>query len=88
MGPKLAAQRAVNTKDYLVKEKGIDASRIQVRTGTEAGKQVQNYLVPAGANFDSDVQGTTQVNEDSVRPQSRAARAPHRRHHKKAAAQQ
>jgi hypothetical protein len=48
---------------------------------------VQNYLVPAGANFDSDVQGTTQVNEDSVRPQSRAARAPHRRHHKKAAAQ-
>jgi outer membrane protein OmpA-like peptidoglycan-associated protein len=88
MGPKLAAQRAVNTKDYLVKEKGIDASRIQVRTGTEAGKQVQNYLVPAGANFESDVQGTTQVNEDSVRPQSRAARAPHRRHHKKAAAQQ
>ncbi|MDQ1694235.1 MAG: hypothetical protein QOH85_1770 [Acidobacteriaceae bacterium] len=88
MGPKLAAQRAVNTKDYLVKEKGIDASRVQVRTGTEAGKQAQNYLVPAGANFDSDVQGTTQVNEDSVRPQSRAARAPHRRHHKKAAAQQ
>jgi outer membrane protein OmpA-like peptidoglycan-associated protein len=87
MGPKLAAQRAVNAKDYLVKEKGIDASRVQVRTGTEAGKQVQNYLVPAGANFDSDVQGTTQVNEDSVRPQSRAARAPHRRHHKKAAAQ-
>ena len=88
MGPKLAAQRAVNTKDYLVKEKGIDASRVQVRTGTEAGKQAQNYLVPAGANFDSDVQGTTQVNEDSVRPQSRAARAPHHRHHKKAAAQQ
>ncbi len=27
-GPKLAAERAVNTKDYLVKEKGIDASRI------------------------------------------------------------
>ena len=26
----LAAQRAVNTKDYLVKEKGIDASRISV----------------------------------------------------------
>jgi hypothetical protein len=88
-GPKLAAQRAVNTKDYLVKEKGIDASRVQVRTGSEAGKQEQNYLVPAGANFDSDVQGTTQVNEDSVRPQARSGRAaPHARHKKKAAAAQ
>lgn len=87
MGPKLAAQRAVNTKDYLVKEKGIDASRVQVRTGSEPGKQVQNYLVPAGANFDNDVQGTTQVNEDSVRPQKRTGRAAHHaRHHKKAAA--
>ncbi|MGB9415676.1 MAG: hypothetical protein WCB58_05115 [Acidobacteriaceae bacterium] len=88
MGPKLAAQRAVNTKDYLVKEKGIDASRVQVRTGTEAGKQVQNYLVPSGASFDNDVQGTTQVNEDSVRPQTRAAHAAHRarRKAKKAAA--
>jgi hypothetical protein len=85
-GPKLAAQRAVNTKDYLVKEKGIDASRVQVRTGTEAGKQVQNYLVPSGANFDTDVQGTTQVNEDSVRPQARTA--PAKPHHKKKAAAQ
>jgi len=32
----LAAQRAVNTKAYLVTEKGIDASRIQVRTGSNA----------------------------------------------------
>jgi hypothetical protein len=86
MGPKLAAQRAVNTKDYLVKEKGIDASRVQVRTGTEAGKQVQNYLVPSGANFDNDVQGTTQVNEDSVRPQTRAAHAAHRARRKAKAA--
>jgi hypothetical protein len=88
-GPKLAAQRAVNTKDYLVKEKGIDASRVQVRTGSEPGKQVQNYLVPAGANFDNDVQGTTQVNEESVRPQARTGRgAHHARRHKKAAAPQ
>jgi hypothetical protein len=86
-GPKLAAQRAVNTKDYLVKEKGIDASRVQVRTGSEPGKQEQNYLVPSGANFDNDVQGTTQVNEESVRPQARTGRgAHHARHHKKAAA--
>jgi hypothetical protein len=85
-GPKLAAQRAVNTKDYLVKEKGIDASRVQVRTGTEAGKQVQNYLVPSGASFDNDVQGTTQVNEDSVRPQTRAAHAARRARRKAKAA--
>ncbi len=51
----LAAQRAVNTKDYLVKEKGIDASRISVRTGTQGNKEVENYLVPAGATFDNDV---------------------------------
>jgi outer membrane protein OmpA-like peptidoglycan-associated protein len=87
-GPKLAAQRGVNTKDYLVKEKGIDASRVQVRTGTEAGKTVQNYLVPSGANFDNDVPGTTQVNEDSVRPQARAGRARSRRAKKAAAAPQ
>ncbi len=86
-GAKLASQRAVNTKDYLVKEKGIDASRIQVRTGTQGGQQVENYLVPAGANFDNDVQGTSPVNESSVTPQSRTAPAHHaRRHHKKAAA--
>jgi outer membrane protein OmpA-like peptidoglycan-associated protein len=80
----LAAQRAVNTKDYLVKEKGIDPSRISVRTGTQGNKEVENYLVPAGATFDSDVQGTTPVDESSVKAQARtAARAV--RHKKKAA---
>ncbi len=92
MGDKLAAQRAVNAKDYLVKEKGIDASRIQVRTDGQTGKQVQNYLVPAGATFENDVQGTTAVDENSVQAQSRTAPAHGRhhraRHHKAAAAQQ
>jgi outer membrane protein OmpA-like peptidoglycan-associated protein len=83
---KLAAQRAINTKDYLVKEKGIDASRVQARTGTQGGKQVQNYLVPAGANFDNDVPGTTAVDESSVTPQSRSGRGAHPAHHKKKAA--
>jgi hypothetical protein len=79
----LAAQRAVNTKDYLVKEKGIDASRISTRTGTQGNKEVENYLVPAGATFDNDVQGTTAVDENSVKVQSRTA--PPARRHKKAA---
>jgi hypothetical protein len=66
-----AAQRAVNTKDYLVKEKGIDPSRISVATSATDGQKVEDYLVPAGANFSSDVQGTTPVDETAVRPQVR-----------------
>jgi len=55
-----AAERAVNVKDYLVTEKGIDASRIKsVATGTTDAQEVETYLVPAGANFAADVQGTT-----------------------------
>jgi hypothetical protein len=81
----LAAQRAVNTKAYLVTEKGIDASRVSVRTGTQGNKEVENYLVPAGATFDSDVQGTTPVDESTVKVQARKAAAAV--HHKKKAAQ-
>ena len=81
---KLAAQRAVNTKDYLVKEKGIDASRISVRTGTKGTNEVDNYLVPAGATFDTDVQGTTAVDESGIKAQPRTAAATHHhRHHRK-----
>ena len=67
----LAAQRAVNTKEYLVVDKGIDASRILVTTGTANGQKVENYLVPAEANFSADVRGTTPVDETAVKPQER-----------------
>ena len=82
-----AAQRAVNTKDYLVKEKGIDASRISVASGSGDSKSVENYLVPAGATFSSDVQGTTPVDENTVKPQTRKPLGE-RHHAKKAAAAQ
>jgi outer membrane protein OmpA-like peptidoglycan-associated protein len=82
-----AAERAVNTKDYLVKEKGIDPSRISVATGTSDDQKVEDYLVPAGANFGSDVQGTTPVDENTVKPQTRKP-LPTRHHHHKAAAAQ
>jgi len=82
----LAAQRAVNTKDYLVKEKGIDASRISVRTGSQSEDEVENYLVPAGATFDKDVSGTTAVDEATVKPQARTPLAAKKVHHKKKAA--
>jgi len=75
-----AAQRAVNTKAYLVGEKGIDASRISVATGTEDSQKVEDYLVPAGATFGSDVQGTTTVDETTVKPVARKP-LPQRHHH-------
>ena len=81
----LAAERAVNTKAYLVTEKGIDASRIQVRAGTNSQNEVEDYLVPAGASFDSDVPGTTAVDESAVKAQPRTAPV-HHHHHKAAAA--
>jgi hypothetical protein len=68
-----AAQRAVNTKDYLVTEKGIDASRITVKTGTADAQEVQNYLVPSGADFATEVPGTSPVDESMVKPQTRKA---------------
>jgi hypothetical protein len=67
----LAAQRAVNAKNYLVTEKGIDPSRVTVMTTTTDGKKVDNYLVPAAANFGNDVQGTASVDETTVKPEVR-----------------
>ena len=76
-----AAQRAVNAKDYLVTEQGIDASRISVATTPTDGQTVQNYLVPAGANFSADVSGTTPVDETAVKPEVRKP-LPERNHAK------
>ena len=63
-----AALRAVNTKEYLVTDKGIDASRISVATGTADAQTVETYLVPSGATFTNDVHGTTPVDETAVKP--------------------
>jgi hypothetical protein len=82
-----AAQRAVDAKDYLVTEQGIDASRISVATGSTEGQTVEDYLVPAGATFSTDVTGTTAVDETAVKPQVRKPLSE-RHHHKKAAAAQ
>ncbi|MEO6830261.1 MAG: hypothetical protein ABI164_10675 [Acidobacteriaceae bacterium] len=88
-GSRAAAERAVNAKAYLVKEKGIDPSRIDVRTGNAGTDTVQNYLVPSGASFDNDVQGTTEVNTSTVKASRNAyghARSTtsgvHHRHHR------
>jgi hypothetical protein len=85
-----AAERAINTRDYLVNEEqsGIDAARITVRTGSGDSKSVEDYLVPAGANFDSNVPGTTPVDATGIKVLSRqpiGADEPKKVHKKKAA---
>lgn len=74
-----AAQRAVNAKDYLVTEKGIDASRLSTATSTDDSQKVENYLVPSGANFGADIQGTTPVDESTVKVETRKP-LPQRHH--------
>jgi hypothetical protein len=81
-----AAERAVNTKAYLVTEKGIDASRISVFTGTAGTKSAATTLIPAGSNFDTT--GLTPVDESAVQPIPRNAppRGRRGRRHRRAAA--
>ncbi|MGO9433122.1 MAG: hypothetical protein ACLPH3_25140 [Terracidiphilus sp.] len=79
-------QRAVNIKDYLVNDQGIDVNRISVATGIGDDKNVQSYLVPAGATFANDVQGATSVDETTVKPEGRKPLPE--RHHKKAISKQ
>ena len=57
---KLAAERAANAKEYLTKEKGIDPSRIETRTGSGGGMKAEIWIVPAGASFNQP--GTEVVN--------------------------
>jgi len=82
--PSDAAARAVNTKDYLVTEKGIDTSRVMVYTGTDDGKTVTTTLIPAGAV--NPVASDTPVDESAVKAVPRTAPAkPMKKAAKKAA---
>ena len=49
--PTSAAERTLNARQYLTLEKGIDPSRIDLRTGDLTEKTVTNTLVPPGAIF-------------------------------------
>jgi hypothetical protein len=68
---KLAAERAVNEKAYLVGEKGIDASRISVYSGTQSANNATTTLIPAGATLD--MTGITPVDESAVKAIPRTA---------------
>lgn len=76
-GSELATERAIHTKDYLVKEKGIDAGRISLYTGTQDAKTVTTTLIPSGATLDTT--GITAVDEAAY---TKAHEKHHaRRHH-------
>ena len=49
--PDAAAQRDLNVAQYLTHEKGVDPARIEMRTGGELNRSLDNIMVPAGANF-------------------------------------
>jgi OmpA family protein len=66
---RLSSQRAFNAKAYLVNEKGVDASRIETRTGNDGTQQAQIWLVPAGATFNE--QGTQIAEQPAPRPRKR-----------------
>ncbi|MGD1023953.1 MAG: hypothetical protein ABR880_14300 [Candidatus Sulfotelmatobacter sp.] len=64
----LAAERAVDSKFYLTEgeaKQGIDASRIEVRTGSGGTKTAEYWIVPSGATFDST--GTQPVDESKTK---------------------
>jgi hypothetical protein len=81
VGTEYAAERAVNAKDYLVTEKGIDASRISVYTGSDNGKTVTTTLIPSGATLSTS--GLTPVDESAVKAKPRTPPARARRASKK-----
>ncbi len=64
-GQMTAAERAVNTRAYLSKEKGIDPSRVDLRTSSTPGQQVETYLLIPGAVFDQPTEG--RIDESKVR---------------------
>jgi len=66
---RVAAERAADTKDYLVTDKGIDASRIMLYTGTADSETVTTTLVPLGATLDTT--GLTPVDESKVKVERR-----------------
>ena len=70
----VAAERAIHARLYLTHEKGIDSTRITLRTGSSSARSVTNTLVPTGAT--ADPTGTRPVVEGSVIPHGEAYGTP------------
>jgi hypothetical protein len=74
--PDAAAQRTLNVEQYLTHEKGIDPSRIELRTGGELARVVDNTLVPVGATF---IPGDTSTfDATSIQREGQASATPKR----------
>jgi hypothetical protein len=56
----------MNTKAYLVEEKGIDPRRIELRTVTENATQIILWIVPAGATLDRT--NEVRIDQSRVKP--------------------
>ncbi len=63
----MALQRAQNAMVYLTKSKGIDPQRIQVKAGTEPGRKVEVWTLPAGATLPGNA--PAQPPQGTIQPQ-------------------
>lgn len=61
---RFAALRAVNTKDYVSRGRGVDPARIESRVGSGGAQRVELWIVPAAGRFAA--KGTITVNESKV----------------------
>jgi hypothetical protein len=77
----MGAQRAMNARQYLTKEKGIDPSRIELRIGDASSKSVTDTLVPSGATY-NDI-GSHRFDESAIKRVGPAYGVP-RKHAEKA----
>jgi outer membrane protein OmpA-like peptidoglycan-associated protein len=48
---RLATSRAENARTYLTKDKGIDPSRVQIKSNAEGGQKADLWQIPAGATM-------------------------------------
>jgi hypothetical protein len=56
----------VNARAYLVEDKGIDAGRIEIRTGIEDAQKATLWIVPWEATLE--MNSTVSVDESHVTP--------------------
>ena len=83
-----SASRALNASDYLVKEKGIDRNRIDLRISADPTRTVNMMMVPPGASLEAipgssfDAGSVVRKGEAYGVPGSHSATSRKRRHHR------
>jgi outer membrane protein OmpA-like peptidoglycan-associated protein len=77
--PEAGARRALNLRQYLVNEKGVESSRIDLRIGTNSGRTATDVFVPAGATYVDT--GTTPLDPTIDYRGERNLKPHHKPHH-------